>query len=70
MSLAQQGVVFDWTESPVSINGLTKYCHTAKLTSDKAETDIARLELQKNSQKLLADATERGPRSEEPRRAG
>lgn len=55
-SLARQAAALDWTESPVSINGLTKYCREAKLISEKAEADIARLDtLRKNEKRLTAE---------------
>lgn len=54
--LAQQASALDWTESPVSIDGLAKYCRNARVTSEKAEPDIARLERLQKSQKRLADA--------------
>lgn len=59
LSLAQQSAALDWTESPVSIDGLAKYCRETRVTSQKAEPDIARLELLQKSQKRLADAIKR-----------
>jgi exonuclease SbcC len=59
VSLARQAAELDWTETPVSIDGLTKYCREAKVISEKAEGDIARLEVVRKNQKRLADAIER-----------
>ncbi len=56
VSLTQQSVALHWTESPVSVNGMAKYCRDAKVTSEKAERDIARLEVLENNQKRLTDA--------------
>jgi energy-coupling factor transporter ATP-binding protein EcfA2 len=59
-SLAQQAASLDWTEAPVSIDGLTKYCLEAKTTSEKADADIARLELLRKNEKRFADVCNRG----------
>ena len=59
-SLAQQSASLGWTESPVSIDRLTKYCHEAKIASEKAETDIASLELLRKKEKRLADVRKHG----------
>jgi recombinational DNA repair ATPase RecF len=56
VSVAQQASELEWTESPVSIDGLAKYCREARITSEKAEPDIAHLEHLQRSQKRLADA--------------
>jgi len=55
VSLAHQAAALDWTESPVSINGLAKYCREARAISEKADVDIARLDLLRKSLKRLAD---------------
>ena len=59
-SLAYQAASLDWTESPVSIDGLTKYCREAKITSEKVETGIARLEIFRNNEKRLTEMINRG----------
>jgi exonuclease SbcC len=67
--LAQQASAIDWTESPVRLDGLTDYCREARAVIDKAEPDVARLELllnnlvrlagtNKNNQAALGIATE------------
>jgi len=53
--LAQQALALDWTESPVSIDGLAKYCRDARVTIEKVEPDIVRLEHLQKRQKRLAD---------------
>jgi DNA repair exonuclease SbcCD ATPase subunit len=60
VSLAQQAAAFDWTESPVSIDGLAKYCYEASVSSKKAEPDLVRLELLREKQRRLANAIKRG----------
>ena len=60
VSLVQQAAGLDWTESPVSIHGLARYCHEARISSEKAAPGIARLELLRKNQKALADAIKRG----------
>jgi exonuclease SbcC len=57
--LAQQAAALDWTEPPVSIDRLAKYCREAKANSTEAEPDIARLEVIGKNQKRLTDAIER-----------
>ena len=59
VSLARQAAELDWTETPVSIDGLAKYCREAKVISEKAEGDIARLDIVQKNQKRVADAIER-----------
>lgn len=59
-SLAQQATTLDWTDSPASIDGLTKYCREAKISSAKAETDIARLDLLLKNEKRFTDVGKRG----------
>ena len=59
VSLAQQSGAIHWTESPVTVNGLVKYCSDAKDTSEKSQGDIARLEVLEKNQKRLMDAIER-----------
>lgn len=59
VSLAHQAAALDWTESPVSIDGLAKYCREAKDTREKAEADIGRLDVLRKNQKRLADAIKR-----------
>ncbi len=56
--LAQQAAALDWTESPVSINGLAKYCCDGQATSEKVEAGIARLEVLRDKQRRLADSVE------------
>jgi recombinational DNA repair ATPase RecF len=58
--LAQQAAGLDWVASPVSNNGLVKYCHDAKVTSEKADADLPRLELVRKNQIRLAEASKRG----------
>lgn len=59
VSLANQATSQDWTESPVSISGLTKYCREVKVLSEKAEADITRLEILRKNQKHIADVIKR-----------
>lgn len=59
VSLAQQATAIDWIESPVSIDGLAKYCREAKVASDQADRDITRLELLRKNQERLAGAISR-----------
>jgi exonuclease SbcC len=59
VSVAQQASGLDWTESPVSIDGLVKYCRETKATSETTEPDINRLEQLQKSQKTLADKVKR-----------
>ncbi len=59
VTLARQATAFDWTEPPVSINGLAKYCREAKVKGEKAETHISRLELLRKKQKDLEDRIKR-----------
>lgn len=58
-SLTQQAMGLDWMESPVSIEGLVKYCRKAKAAIEKAEGDIARLEPLERDQMSLGDAVKR-----------
>jgi exonuclease SbcC len=44
-SLAQQASAIDWTDSPVSFDGLTDYSRETKAIIDDTEPDIARLEV-------------------------
>ncbi|MBZ5669477.1 MAG: hypothetical protein LAO04_07100 [Acidobacteriia bacterium] len=60
VSLAEQAAALDWTESPVSIDGLASYCHEARISSERAAPGIAQLELLRKNQKALADAIKRG----------
>jgi ABC-type lipoprotein export system ATPase subunit len=53
--LARQAAELDWTETPVSIEGLTKYCRESKVTSEKAEATITRLETLQKNQKRHSD---------------
>jgi len=59
VSVAQQASGLDWTESPVSIDGLARYCRQAKATSEMTEPDINRLEQFQKNQKTLADKIKR-----------
>jgi len=59
VSLAYQAAALDWTESPVSTDGLAKYCREAKAISEKADVDISRLDLLRKSEKRLADVLKR-----------
>ena len=59
VSVAQQASALDWTESPVSIDGLTKYCREAKATCETTEPDINRLEQLQKSQKTVSDKFKR-----------
>lgn len=43
--LAQQASAIDWTDSPVTLDGLNDYCHGTQAVILNAETDIDRLEL-------------------------
>ena len=59
VSIAHQAAALDWAESPVSTNGLAKYCREAVAISEKADVDIARLDLLRKSQQRLADVVKR-----------
>ena len=59
VSVAQQASGLDWTEAPVSIDGLARYCRQAKATSEMTEPDINRLEQFQKNQKTLADKIKR-----------
>lgn len=59
VSLARQAAELDWTETPVSIDGLAKYCLGVKVITEKAEADIGRLDVVRKNQKRVADAIER-----------
>lgn len=58
--LAQQAAVLGWVESPVSSDSLVKYSHQAKVISEKAEVNLARLELSRKNQARAAEASKRG----------
>jgi len=59
VSIAQQATAIDWTQSPVTTNGLTKYCREARDTITKTEPDIARFEVLQKNHKRLSDAIDR-----------
>lgn len=52
-ALTQQATKLKWIESPVTLNGLTKYCHDVKVAIKITEPDISRCEELKKSQKRL-----------------
>src|SRR6266700_2922405 len=54
--LAQQALAIDWTESPVTLDGLTVYCRETRILVDNAEPEIARLEFLLNDVVSLAGA--------------
>ncbi len=54
--LAQQALAIDWTESPVTLDGLTAYCRETRILVDNAEPEIARLEFLLNDVVSLAGA--------------
>ncbi len=60
VSLAHQASTFDWTESPVSIEGLANYCAGATVTRKKAEADLVRLRALVENQSHLANTIKRG----------
>ena len=53
MAIAQQTTELKWLESPVTLDGLTKYCRKVKVAIKKSEPDISRCEELKKSQKRL-----------------
>jgi ABC-type lipoprotein export system ATPase subunit len=53
--IAQIAKDFDWLESPVSIEGLAKYCHDVRSINDEAEISIVSLGLHRNQEKKLTD---------------
>jgi len=65
VSLARQAAELNWTETPVSIDGLAKFCREAKVIAEKAEGDIARLDVVRKNQKRIADAIERNQKAED-----
>jgi DNA repair exonuclease SbcCD ATPase subunit len=57
--LTRQAAALHWTPSPVTTNGLVKYCQEAKEASHSADNAVSRLELLDQSQKQTEDATAR-----------
>ena len=53
VAIAQQSMELNWLESPVTFDGLTKYCHRVKVAIKKTEPDISRCDELKKSQKRL-----------------
>ena len=53
VAITQQATELKWLESPVTLNGLTKYCHDVKVAIKITEPDISRCEELKKSQKRL-----------------
>ena len=58
-SVVQQALSIDWTVSPVSLLGLSTYCTDVRVLIEKAEPDIATLELLQNNHKEHTDALKR-----------
>lgn len=59
MALVQQTTELNWTESPVSIDRLAKYCHKTKVAIEKAEPDISRFELSRRNQQHFMESIKR-----------
>lgn len=59
VSIAQQAAGLNWAQSPISIDGLTKYCRDGNIISANADKDITRLEVLRKTEKRLADAVKR-----------
>jgi len=59
LPVAGQAAMLDWTESPVSIEGLTKYCRESKNIIEKVEPQIGSLDALRKNQKRLADRVKR-----------
>ena len=53
--IAQQATELKWIESPVTLDGLTKYCREVKVAINITEPDISRCEELKKSQKRLKE---------------
>ncbi len=53
VAITQQATELKWLESPVTLDGLTKYCHDVKVAIKITEPDISRCEDLKKSQKCL-----------------
>ena len=59
VAIIQQATELKWLESPVTFNGLNKYCHDAKNAINITEPDISRFEELKKSQKRLKELMKR-----------
>lgn len=64
-AVLQQVVALTWTEPPVSLDGLTKYCRMARAAIEKIEPYIARLDDAKRNQKRLMQSIKRNRESVE-----
>lgn len=58
--VAQQAVALAWVSSPVSNSGLVEYCREAKVTTEKADAALPRLEVVRRNLTRLAEASKRG----------
>jgi DNA repair exonuclease SbcCD ATPase subunit len=58
-ALARQAAVFEWANSPVSLDGLRTYSEGTKQLSDKANANVTQLEGFRNEEKRLAEAQSR-----------
>lgn len=58
VSLSRQATELEWTEKPVSIDGLTRYSRSAKEKAEVGERQVARLEVVGKDLKRLADESE------------
>ncbi|MDD5006946.1 MAG: AAA family ATPase [Syntrophorhabdaceae bacterium] len=59
VTVAQQAIALKWLESPVTLNGLAKYCHDAKSIIKIVEPDISHLEELRRNQKHLNELIKR-----------
>ena len=60
LPVAVQSAGLDWTESPVSIESMTKYCREVKNIIEKVEPHIGSLDTLRKNQKRFADKVKRG----------
>jgi len=55
ISLLQQAALLNWIESPIIVDGLSKYCHKTSIDCKKIEPDIEKLEVLHRKQKSVMD---------------
>lgn len=59
ISLVQQATMLNWIESPIVVDGLSKYCHETSAASKKIEPDIEKLEGLHKKQKNVVGVIKR-----------
>ncbi len=55
IAIAQQAAKLNWTESPVTINGMDEYCRVAKIVSEEVDGNLDRLDHLQKAQTKLAN---------------